>query len=122
MTQGFGRLRSAAESALAFSWSSGSRISSASRLPSGDHSNPLTPCFTSVSFCASPPRRSSTQTCVSPPLREERKPSQRPSGLHCGFEDETPSAVSGSASPPAAGAIQMRVSLRSCFSSTVVTV
>src|SRR5579859_8188232 len=91
----------------------GSRRISASRAESGDQAKSSTPCGVSVSFCASPPRRFNSQTCVLPSSREERNASHLPSGLQRGWLELAPSAVRGIASPPEVEIIQMRDSLLS---------
>src|SRR5262249_56847949 len=80
------------------------------RLPSGAHSKSSTSCAVSVSFCASPPKRFSSQTWCLPSLRVERKPRYLPSGLQRGWEEETPSAESAMPSPPDVAVIQLRCS------------
>src|SRR5260370_12287140 len=92
------------------------------RVLSGDHSKSLTPSATSVSFCASPPRRSRSQTWFLPALRAERKERYLPSGLQRGCEEETPSTVMGRGSPPLAETTQRRCSFLSCLSIFVRTV
>ncbi len=68
------------------------------------------------------PSRFSNQTCVVPPFRADKNANHFPSGLHSGCPDETPSAVSAIASPPANGTIQIRCSSSSFASDVVVTV
>ena len=76
---------------LASSNSSGlaSRSTNTKRLPSGDHAKSSTSCGVSVSFCASPPRRFSSHTCVFPSLRAERNARYLPSGLQRGCDEDT---------------------------------
>src|SRR5262249_41854126 len=92
------------------------------RLPSGAHSKVSTSWTVSVSFWASPPRRLRSQTWVLPSLRAERKAKYLPSGLQRGWDEETLSAERASASPPAAGTIQMRFSRLSLSRLVVPTV
>src|SRR5262249_45349080 len=101
--------------AQAASSGDGSRITSAKRLPSGDHSNECTLWSVLVSFCASPPIRFSSHTCVFPSLRSERNARYLPSGLQRGVDDDTPSAVMGMASPTLVGTIQICSSYLSFF-------
>src|SRR6266436_2905431 len=91
------------------------------RVLSGDHSKSLTPCATSVSFCASPPRRSSSHTWFLPALRADVNARYLPSGLQRGCAEESPSAVRGMASPPRLETIQRRCSLLSSLSILVRT-
>jgi hypothetical protein len=69
----------------------------------GDHSNDDTPPFRSVSTAASPPRRSSSHTCVFPPSRLERNARYRLSGLQRGLVSALSLVVSRTGSPPATG-------------------
>src|SRR5579885_1154630 len=130
MTQGLGVLGFFALSvpsfslALAASSSSGegSRRTKKRRRLSGEQSNSSTSSRVYVSFCASPPSRLRSQTWVLPSSRAERNASHLPSGLQRGWEEETPSAVRGTGSPPATGTIQMRSSVLSSLRFVVVTV
>src|ERR1051326_5243346 len=71
---------------LAGSSGSGSPITSAIFLPSGDHSKLCRRPLVSVSWYASPPDIGSTQTCepFAGPGRPEVKARSLPSGLHFG--------------------------------------
>src|ERR1700751_5456318 len=100
----------------------GSRRIRQRRLLSGDHSKVSTSWGVSVSRWASPPMRLSSQTWVLPSWRADRNARYLPSGLHRGLPEETPFAVSGTASPPANGTIQIRCSELSSFSDGVLTV
>src|SRR5689334_13155532 len=73
---------------------------------SGDQAKSWASCGVLVRRCASPPLRLSCQIWVLPSSRAERKARYFPSGLQRGWVEETPSAVSGTASPPANGTIQ----------------
>src|ERR1700730_15677841 len=88
---------------------------------SGDHSKSLTPWTVSVRRTASPPRRLSNHTWLLPALREERNARYLPSGLQRGCEEETPSAVMGTGSPPWVETIQSRCSFLSSLSILVRT-
>src|SRR5580692_391917 len=100
----------------------GSRRIKQRRLLSGDHSKLSASWGVSVNRWASPPTRLSSQIWVLPSWRADRNARYLPSGLHRGLPEETPSAVSGTASPPANGTIQMRCSELSSFSDAVLTV
>src|SRR5712692_11548942 len=100
----------------------GSRRISTRRLLSGDHSKSSTPWAVSVRRTASPPRRSSSHTCALPPSRADRNERYLPSGLQRTWEEETPSAVRGMASPPRVEIIHRRCSFLSSFSILVRTV
>src|ERR1051325_3351370 len=100
MTQGFGVLdffslsAPAGSAALSLSLSLflaasssssvGSRRISDNRVESGDQTKSSTSWEVSVSFCASPPRRFRSQTCVFPSSRADKKASHFPSGLQRG--------------------------------------
>src|SRR5882724_4146231 len=94
--------------AAASSSSVGSRSTSARRVESGDQTKSYTSCGVSVSFCASPPSRLSSQTWVLPSSRADRNASHLLSGLQRGWDELTPSAVNAMASPPVAAIIQVR--------------
>src|SRR5215468_12351292 len=65
----------------------GSRKTSTNRLPSGAQSKSCTSCAVLVSFCASPPCRFRTHTCVLPLLRADKNARNLPFGLQRGCDD-----------------------------------
>src|SRR5688572_281760 len=76
MTIGLGLLELSAGASL---------IRKTSLFASGDHAYDDTPPFTSVKRCASPPRRSSSQTCEPlPSCRDDVNARYLPSGLQRG--------------------------------------
>jgi len=100
-----------------FVFAAASSSSVASRSTSASEWNPATRQVVhvlrvSVSFCASPPRRLSSQTWVCLHREQtERKPFAI--GLQRGWEELAPSAVNAMASPPVAAIIQ--IATRTCL-------
>ena len=87
----------------------------------------LTPPFTSLTFCASPPSRGSSQICApcflsSSEPREARKARYFPSGLQRGEVSLSGDEVSGTWALPSHFAIHRSVLRRSLAASIVVTV
>ncbi len=104
---------------------SSSATISAIFLPSGDQAKSTTPPLKSVITCASPPRRSSSQSWsfFLSSVRPERKASQRPSGLKRGVDSLSPlREVSCTVRAPSKLVIQRWVSRLSALVSTTPTV
>jgi hypothetical protein len=75
-----------------------------------------------VSFTASPPRRSRSQTCGFLPSRPERNARVRPSGLKRGLDSGFFPLVTRIALPPAKGTMNTSVSDSSALASMAATV
>src|SRR6478752_2836165 len=103
--------------------SSDARMMSAMRLLSGAHAYSSMPSFSSVTRCASPPRRSSSQSCDPlPPSRDERNDRYFPSGLQRGDVSASGDDVNWITCVPSQLAIQTSVFDLSFAESRLVTV
>src|SRR5579884_2275960 len=128
MTSGFGGFSLSPVLSLSSSDSLASRsvVTSARRDESGDHSYDEMWHLTSVSWNASPPRRSSAQTCfpLAGPGRDDRNVRYRPSGLQRGAvaDASPPLYVSRTLLLPSQPTIQISVICLSAAESTRPTV
>src|SRR5690242_10651319 len=117
MTIGFGL--ALAESVV----SSEARMMSAMRLLSGAHAYSSMPSLSSVTRCASPPRRSSSQSCEPlPPWRDDRNDRYLPSGLQRGLVSASGDDVSWIDCVPSQLVIHTSVFALSFAESSVATV
>ncbi len=102
-------------------------ITKARRVLSGAHWMSLSPPGTSLTFCASPPRRGSSHSCApfffsSSGPRSERNARYLPSGLHRGEVSLSGELVNCCCAVPSQRAIQTSVFRVSFAASMVVTV